>query len=116
MGVNVDHIRVTKLDDRIGDDEQSPTVCFSYGAASKSLKTTDLKQAKAALYNTNDHFFSGTNKNMICPQIKCEQETQNDTKSEKQVKQEEAEPMINLSCTNNIFEVNTSSLLIESGH
>lgn len=31
MGVNVEHIRVSKLDDRIQEDAESPTVCFTYG-------------------------------------------------------------------------------------
>ena len=37
MGVNVDLIKVTKLEDRIGDDDESPTVTFSYGTASQML-------------------------------------------------------------------------------
>ena len=50
MGVNVDHIRVTKLDDRIGGGDDSPTVCFSYGDASKALQKTELKQAQSSLH------------------------------------------------------------------
>ena len=42
MGVNVEHIRVTKLDDRIHEDA-SPTVCFTYGAG--AMQKTELKQA-----------------------------------------------------------------------
>lgn len=37
MGVNVDHIRVSKLEDRIQEDE-SPTVCFTYGQTAMSAK------------------------------------------------------------------------------
>ena len=52
---------------------------------------------------------------MICPQIKLDQETQHDTQSHKQEKnQVDGSSRINISYTNNIFEVGTSSLLVES--
>lgn len=81
MGANVDHIRVSKLDDRIMDDESSLTVCFTYGTTGP--QKTELKQSTQSEMHTppTNHWFSGTKKKMICPQIKCEQETQIDTKS-----------------------------------
>ena len=118
MGVNVDHIRVTRLDDRIGsDDDQSPSVCFSYGTASKSLQKTDHKQAQSEHHGCKDDYFSGAKSKMICPQIKFERETQMDTQSHKQEKNlADASSRINLSYTNNIFEVGTSTMLVDSGH
>ena len=72
MGVNVDHIRVTKLDDRIQEDE-SPTVCFTYGA--NMQQKGELKQAQSEAHTPKDDWFSEAKSKMICPQIKLDQET-----------------------------------------
>ena len=41
MGVNVEHIRVSKLDDRIQENSESPTVCFTYGQTAAQKATAD---------------------------------------------------------------------------
>ena len=43
-GLNVSNIRVTNLEDRLPDEDESPTVCFSYGQESSSLQKQDLKK------------------------------------------------------------------------
>lgn len=86
MGLNVSNIRVTNLEDRLPSEDESPTVCFSYGQEASSIQKSDHKKTLSASINHEKAYFSGTKQVSACPDAKCEQETQNDTQSQKQEK------------------------------
>ena len=80
------------------------------------MQKSDLKKPQSAPYNHEKEYFSGSKQANACLEAKCEQETQNDTQSQKQEKnQTDNSPRINLSYTHNIFEVGTSSMLVDQG-